>query len=157
MFHHRVLPPPLALAASSIGTAPSTYSDIFLNHKSMINSRLHGNLEVFEPPRSSQGSPSPTKQQQLSSPVQMSLQDHHDSEPGPDAIDRLSYKRSSSDVSLEETSSSRAPLPDLRITHSPSQICLCQPNPKVPRPRNGKSLSFQLLNYSTIYSRVDTK
>ena len=63
---------------------------------------------------------------------------------------RLSRKRDSDHPPEEPVQLGRTRLPSFsgegsnhKFNDSPSQLCLCQPDPKVPRPRNGEFECFR--------------
>ncbi len=129
MSYHRVLPPPPALASQDISSW-SIEPDSLLRHKIMTTespnnfSRKTKSLTPFQNPSS------PEADKALSSPGLQSLEDYVDSP-------QVGKKKSFSQIS-NESHKPRSRLPSVSWDlESPSQICLCQPDPKIPRPRNG--------------------
>ena len=84
-----------------------------------------------------------------------SLGDHEESVP-PKSIQRYNRrKRSISQLSTITTRRSSDHLPSIsatgipsRSTTSASDVCLCQPDPKVPRPRNGMVTCLLLFSFA---------
>lgn len=129
MSYHRILPPP-SLATQDISSW-DVEPDSLLRHKIMpteaannLNNR-NKSLTSFQKPSSPEGDKA------RSSPGVESLEDYVDSPPA-----RAS---SSSQISSEghRRDSNRSSNP--WQGDSSNLICLCQPEPKIPRPRNGKS------------------
>lgn len=137
MSFHRVLPRPLALSNSDLARrwaiVPNT--DALGSAKTMTdersNSAFQKNAHV----------PPPSLSEQLRKTSSSTVE-----RPRSDSI--AEEEDLSTDLPREIISSgARKPAPssiDTWQEDSPSQICLCQPDPKVPRPRNGKCPFFRL-------------
>ena len=78
------------------------------------------------------------------------LPHHFDSQPQPpppilvhpsieDPYDTLNRKRKAPDMADKEDSEPSSPISTGQPPEAGSGYCLCQPEPKIPRPRNGKS------------------
>ena len=148
MFYNRVLPLPPALTSTSVDKSTSSAPNTLLQHKIMTVAELDGNTDTHRSisPRSYRRASSPAKDKRPTSPGQESLEDHEDSLSTESLSSRTTRKRSSSQASQEGRPRSTRGPPSistltanrvLRAADSASQVCLCQPDPKVPRPRNG--------------------
>jgi len=146
MFPSRILPPPVAFSETA-GTHPrpikldelAEHSRIMTVDEEKQGSSLHINH------RSQRHSVSSADKRSPITDSRPSTRGEDKSLQGPGG--RSSRKRSLSNASQEVD---RPQQPHSRLTSisatvslpppidSPSQICLCQPDPKVPRPRNGK-------------------
>lgn len=140
MSYHRVLPPPPALAKQN----PSTWSiepDSLLQHKIMTKENTNISSRRSESLTLSQKSPSPAEEREPTSPSD---------EPLNNFVDPPKHRlRSSSRTSNEESHHSDQRLASISWEdETPSQICLCQPDPKIPRPRNGMYVHFLYALYT---------
>ena len=151
MFYHRVLPPPSNLAKAPVAGVRPPNRDALLENRIMMdeNHKLHLDR------RESQG-----EQHSYAVPDDegSSFKEETDSPMGPAtrASARLSHKRdydrSPEDAGEVGKNKSFSVLREdfsPRLSDSPSQLCLCQPDPKVPRPRNG-NMPFSFLPASFI-------
>ena len=149
MFYHRVLPPPSNLTTPLIAGPRAARRDTLLEHRIMTSENpreLNDTKENLEPSRE----PIPLADQH--SYPRKAAQERNQYEPlhtPTRSSTRLSGKRTSSQASSEEDTrrSSKATIHSVStdstappVVDSPSQVCLCQPDPKVPRPRNGMNL-----------------
>lgn len=135
MSYYRVLPAPPSLANQD-SSSWSSEPDSLLRHKIMTtetSNNLNSKTKSLTP---SQKPSSPAGDKAGSSPGLESLEDYIDS---PQARTRSSSQISNESYRLEGR------LPSVSWHgESPSQICLCQPDPKIPRPRNGMSDSLPI-------------
>ena len=154
MFTHRVLPLPSPL--TTITTSLDVQADrqdtlsrnsVSLAHNNNMTSIAYrGPTDIINTRRASLRSSSPRRNRLPNSPQQASVDAHHANSTLIVApSDRLTRKPTPSPDSIEEiprsdhSLSSISPSSTLaRSSQSASQVCLCQPDPKIPRPRNGK-------------------
>ncbi|KAI9874800.1 MAG: hypothetical protein M1830_009258 [Pleopsidium flavum] len=141
MSYHRVLPKPPALSSRKPSESRINGRNALLQHKIMTDIEPN---EVSDKGKTSRSSSlntfSNVAASQRSASLE-SLQDYQDSPTVETASTRIGQKRA---ASLIPTSDHRyRDLPSLstgsaitRSADSASQVCLCQPDPKVPRPRN---------------------
>lgn len=144
MFLHRVLPPPSPLPKSFHAGPPLARRDTLLENRIMTSEVPDSFVKI--------GSGSSLKPS-FQNPKSHSPQGDYQAVRSPtnQLEGGLSRKRVSSQSSIEETRSiisrtvpsvsAESPITKY-TTDSPSQICLCQPDPKVPRPRNGIKSDF---------------
>ena len=145
MSYHRILPNPQALSGQDPSESRTSGRNTLLHHKIMTDV---DSAEVFEKGRASSSSsvntPSKTAASQRSASLE-SLPDYQNS-PTVEALPvRLGQKRTASliatgDRRFRDLPSLSTASPGIRSADSASQVCLCQPDPKVPRPRNGEFL-----------------
>ena len=140
MFYHRVLPPPSAVPAHCLAAALVTGRDSLTVHKIMTTEEPTDAADKdSSPPPSNKTSPS------LSSPG-----DHSPQSPDQERCEESTKvatpthstrKRASSQLHTRDTHTEQSLPPIstsiLRSENSLSQVCLCQRDLKVPRPRNG--------------------
>lgn len=143
MSYHRVLPKPQALSSQDPSESRISAQNTLLHHKIMTDVEPNEGLKTARTSRStSVNTPSKGAASQRSASLE-SLQDYQDS-PTAEAIPvRLGQKRAASlittvDHRFRDLPSLSTASPGIRSADSASQVCLCQPDPKVPRPRNGR-------------------
>ena len=128
MSYHRVLPVPEALIHPNPTRKQKAGTDSLLPSRTMTSEKMVSPSKRSKSPGSSQHSSSPLAERRQGSPSINSLDEFEDS---PEPRDRSSSQLSNREVRR---------LPSISKSwqaESPSDICLCQPDPKVPRPRNG--------------------
>ena len=147
MFYHRVLPPPPKLTVPTTTSSPLVASKPLIISGSPHEDRMTTIVDRSPFPHVDHGSlrnhqyreqedhqfQRPTRASDLSSPISLR------------ASTRLSRKREASRsppvAGPQRSGQSRLPSisrdGDLTNKESPTHVCLCQPDPKVPRPRNG--------------------
>ena len=145
MFYHRVLPPPSNPTKAPVAGLRPPNRDTLLENSIMMNEnqKIHADdrgtslAQQHRPsipnkhiPESSEDVNSPTSHSTRSS-ARLSRKRESPGHP-PAPSDQLAAYR------LPSTSAAGS---SSRSNDSPSQLCLCQPDPKVPRPRNGELLS----------------
>ena len=150
MFYHRVLPPTSALST----TTPTTFyrapgPDSLIQHKIMTSGVSSGQARKTTIQPSFRKPVSLTTRNRRPSPDVETEQEYPDPITNTTSSGPSTRKRTSSQVSIEELRHSGRSVPPLsasseasRSTDSPKDVCLCQADPKVPRPRNGKPCDF---------------
>ena len=151
MFLNRVLPLPPALSTTSAASPLNSGRDSLLQNRIMTSRGPSPSSTKNKSPTASLKSSSPAGRTSPQSPGAQHLEDYQDSGVRVSPSRCSTPKRSSSQVSAEAVRRSSRNLPSLstsrgsiRSTDSPSQLCLCQPEPKVPRPRNGENILHNL-------------
>ena len=137
MSYHRVLPVPEALVHPNPARSQEIGVDSLVQHRIMTNERRVSSSRRSKSPASSQRSSSPVADKHQDTPSVNSVEDP-DYEDSPEPRDRSSSQQSNREVRR---------LPSISKAwqaESPSDICLCQPDPKVPRPRNGMQIQIWL-------------
>lgn len=128
MSYHRVLPPPPALAIQD----PSSWNvepDSLLRHKIMTTETAKNSISKTKSLTPSQKALLPEGEKAVYSPGLESLEDY---------IDTPQVRARSSSQISNESHQRETRLPSVSLQdETPDQICLCQPDPKIPRPRNG--------------------
>jgi len=143
MSYHRVLPKPQALSGQDPSESRTNAQKTLLHHKIMTDVESNKVLEKGKTSRSSSvNTPSKGAASQRSASLE-SLQDYQDSPTGEALPVCLGQKRTASliatgDHRFRDLPSLSTASPGIRSADSASQVCLCQPDPKVPRPRNGR-------------------
>ena len=139
MSYHRVLPPPPALANRNRARSWVLEPEALLQPRTMTIEKTDDDGGEGKSPALSEKCSSPAAERV--SPSVESLEDYEDPP--------RARTRSSSQASNAENLQLRRRLPSISKAspmswqgESPSQICLCQPDPKVPRPRNGTQVIF---------------
>lgn len=145
MFLNRVLPLPPALSTTSAASPLNSGRDSLLPNRIMTSRGPSPTSTKNKSPTASLKSSSPAGRNSPQSPGRQPLEHYQDPSVRVSPSRRSTPKHSSSHISVEAVRRSGRKLPSLstssgsiRSTDSPSQLCLCQPEPKVPRPRNGK-------------------
>lgn len=145
MSYHRVLPKPQALFGQDPSESRASTRHTLFHHKIMTDVEPKEVLEKGKTSRSTSINTPPKGTASQRSASLESLQDYQDS-PAEEAIPtRLGQKRTASliatgDYPFRDLPSLSTAGPGIRSADSASQVCLCQPDPKVPRPRNGRCL-----------------
>jgi hypothetical protein len=152
MFYHRVLPP-LALPdpASPSMVSGAAKANSLLESRIMARDRDEVNA-AYGPDTSRRHSiVSSNSAADLTRPPSLdrdSLDRYPESPPLRRESTRLTRKRTHSEISDDSVETPGGSLPSTAVSGRPksgtvavNEYCLCQPDPKVPRPRNGKSLS----------------
>lgn len=140
MFYHRVLPPPPAVPAHCLAAAQGIERDTVTVHRIMTAEEPKNAADKDHSP-----APSNKTSSSLSPPGNNSPQ--FPDQESPEDSTRVASpahatrKRSSSQLSKRDIPHEQG-LPPIstaipRSEESLSQVCLCQRDPKVPRPRNG--------------------
>ena len=134
MSFHRVLPLLPALSNEALESRWAIQPDTLLSSKIMPDETTKAASKGNKPPTPTLNSSSPSEDQATPSPVAEELEDYE----SPKYPGRSLLRESDSG-----NPASKTPRPsvsqdlDAWKGESPSSICLCQPDPKVPRPRNG--------------------
>ena len=130
MSFHRVLPRPAALSNEDLANRWAIGPDSLRSARIMPNERSDG---AFLKNSQIPASPSPeptTRTPSAHIEEERSFEDTNSARHSPDPRRRGSIPSPVHKPALSAI--------DIWQGESPSQICLCQPDPKVPRPRNGK-------------------
>lgn len=147
MFNHRVLPLPPLLTST---TLPSPLTASPTTRLPSVNMPSHGlgSTEVVSTRRASLRSSSPKRNHYPTRYEKASSEASKESALVLHPSTSASHKRSVSEDSVEEVQRTvDSAYPSLASTGiSTSEICLCQPDPKVPRPRNGKLPPYPYAN-----------
>ena len=155
MFYHRILPPPSTLARSSATSLRPPKGDTLIENQIVMSENHKVNVVQRRDSRTQPGKSSITD-------LDLARPDEEEGRPiahSTRSATRLYHKRDSSASSAEgETRrSSKAIQPPVssegsngRNVESPSNICLCQPDPKVPRPRNGMKALHLFMTYACL-------
>jgi hypothetical protein len=154
MYSHRVLPllPSLAPITSSV---PAGMSGSSLLTGTMAAHSIGSSNETIATRRTS------LKSSSSQGNSTSNENNRQPSDTGPNTNMVLTRKRAASQGSspmedIQHTESafprySPSAIPNRPIEKdSPSQVCLCQPDPKVPRPRNGNKLSLSIPHMNTL-------
>lgn len=140
MFYHRVLPPPPTVPAQCLPAAQVTGRDTVTVHRIMTVEEPQNAADKYNSPASSNKTSS-----SLSAPgdnsSQFPDQESHEDPTRVASPAHVTRKRSSSQLSQREPPPEQG-LPPIstaipRSEESLREVCLCQRDPKVPRPRNG--------------------
>lgn len=140
MSYHRVLPPPSALANQDLAGQWLPRRDTLLQNKIMADMNSNSNenkVQVMSPASDSLLGP-PLTDYRESSP-QLSDASEEDVPASPKTRTRSSATLSNEGSNPSQSSVDFVTEENTRW-NAPSSICLCQPDPKVPRPRNGTYL-----------------
>ncbi|KAL8705826.1 MAG: hypothetical protein Q9201_001049 [Fulgogasparrea decipioides] len=138
MSYHRILPPPPALTNQDRTGGWVPRRDSLLQNKIMAENSFKtiANKTRDKSLTSVQSNPSPTDNRDTSQPSDALVEE--------DIISSKARTRSSATLSNESSNPSDQPTTtrdsiteENTAWNTPSSICLCQPDPKVPRPRNG--------------------
>ena len=150
MFYHRVLPPPPIVTSHFLATAQVTGRDTPPRHRIMTAEEPKNAADKDKSPTPSNKTSSSLSPLEANSPRsadQESLEDYEEStkvvSPAHSTRKRSSSQLSKKDILPEQN------LPPILTAIPPSggslsQICLCQRDPKVPRPRNGMPFYYAL-------------
>ncbi|MCJ1472092.1 hypothetical protein MMC13_000739 [Lambiella insularis] len=164
MFKHRVLPLPPPLTTSAHPDAQAERRDRLLQNNNVLLQNSNMTAVDYRSPtdmignrRASLRSSSPRRNRVPTSPVQESEDASQDSALIVRLSARTTRKRTSSEESIEEvqrTERAVSPLPSAsglaRSADSARQVCLCQPDPKIRRPRNAFILYRQHYQASVV-------
>lgn len=146
MSYHRVLPP---LPAHSVATKGAAEQDTLLRHKIMTT---ESSSVIVDRTKSLtlEKSSSPVPEKEPASSGEESVEDSLDS-PNTQTQPSSQITSNRREQRLEKPLRPiTKPSPVSWQGEPPSQICLCQPDPKVPRPRNGmlrRHASFLIVKY----------
>lgn len=153
MFYHRILPPPSNLAKAPVAGVKPPNGDTLLENRIIMseNQRLHTDRRQSQIQQHTPSFSDEQVQRAEDDQVNLSggyatrssarLSRKRDSDPSPEESSQLSRNRVAS-VSGEG--------PGTKLAESPSQLCLCQPDPKVPRPRNGENQVIYFLDLQVV-------
>lgn len=137
MFNHRVLPLPPLLTPNPLLNPLAASSNTLLPSVDMASDSL-GSTEVVGTRRASLRSSSPKRNHYPTTSEKASSGAQKDSALVLHSVS-TAHKRSASQDSVEDVPRTDSGYPSLATSGIlTSQVCLCQPDPKVPRPRNGK-------------------
>lgn len=132
MSYHRVLPRPTPLSNEVLANRWAVGADSLKSARIMTDERsTSAYIKNGQIPTRSPANPalrkSPVTTPELEDRDGPSSSEHRDSTPEHENQDSVSARRRTTAPSSIDTWQGE----------TPSQICLCQPDPKVPRPRNG--------------------
>ena len=144
-FHHRVLPLPPALSDQALRDRWAIQPDTLLSSKIMPDETTrpaaseHHQSPTPAPPRSSSTPPEEDAGQK--SPGEESLEDYESPKLRTHSLSQAAGTSNRSSRA-DQASLARKSVVEKWQEDTPSSICLCQPDPKVPRPRNGTCTTF---------------
>lgn len=141
MSYHRVLPPLPAAPLNDHNPYTAIYYFPFLRRTAMTNQATDQASKSNTTKHSSHISENPSLKRETTSPSTDSMEDEEES---PKRARSSSPTLISREISQMPSDSKESPA-SLQGESPTSEICLCQPDPKVPRPRNGM-LSSKLLS-----------
>lgn len=143
MSYHRVLPKPPALSGRKPSESRMNTRNSLLQHKIMTDIEPNEAPDKGRTRRSSSvNTPSKAGVSQRSASLQ-SLPDYEESPTAETPPIRVGQKQTASLITTNDQRFRDLPALSTANTVTPSvdsasHVCLCQPDPKVPRPRNGK-------------------
>ncbi len=147
MSYHRVLPPPPALANPDLTRHGRPTRDTLLQNRFMadVTSKTNQSRGQVNVPRPCPSSRHLTNSRDTS--PQLSECSEEDVPTSPNTRSRSSANIPDEDGKPLQPNVD-AVSDDTTRWNAPSSICLCQPDPKVPRPRNGMYLAAEVLRDS---------
>ena len=144
MSFHRVLPLPPALSDHALRDPWAIQPDTLISSKIMPHETTRAaaseNKSSTPAPRSSS---SPPEERVQRSPGEESLEDYESPKHRTHSLSQAA-QTSNGSLRADQSSLPRKSVVENWQEDSPSSICLCQPDPKVPRPRNGIYPKFLL-------------
>lgn len=153
MAYDRVLPKPLALYNDLPSDRLARRSSNLLQHKIMTDSVSKGSDRDI-PRRSTFESIPAVETRSHASQSQSSSPDHNSSAATDNSkVGPLTRKRAASLMASDSSPQQQSPSssPPVSSVEAGSQFCLCQPDPKIPRPRNGSSFLYLSANDEVVF------
>ena len=142
MSFHRVLPLPPKLSDQALRDRWAIQPDTLISSKIMPDETTGAAASEHKPstpaPRSSS---SPPEERGQRSPGEESLEDYESPKHRAHSLSQAA-KTDNRSSRADQSSLPRKSVVEKWQEDSPSSICLCQPDPKIPRPRNGTCTPF---------------
>lgn len=143
MSFHRVLPLPPALSDQALRDRWAIQPDTLLSSRIMPDetTRAAASEHHQSPTPAPRSSSSPPEDAVQRSPGEESLEDYESPKLRTQSLSQAA-RTSNRSSTVDQSSLPRKSVVEKWQDDSPSSICLCQPDPKVPRPRNGTCTTF---------------